>query len=96
MLQAKPMKLIELTRPIEPIELIQPIKQFTLPRAFESLNVELLNAELLNDYFAINVRSHIGKNIARAKKPTTAASPTVSSGPIASDSFFIEYSTSVS
>jgi hypothetical protein len=49
-----------------------------------------------NDYFASSVRSHMGKKIARAKKPTTAASPTVSSGPIASDSFFIEYSTSVS
>ena len=47
-------------------------------------------------YFAINVRSHMGRKMARAKKPTTAARPTVSIGPMASDIFFMEYSTSVS
>jgi hypothetical protein len=47
-------------------------------------------------HFAINVRSHIGKKIARAKKPTTAASPMVKIGPMASDNFFMAYSTSVS
>ena len=59
-------------------------------------NFENLLGTLDRVYLAINVRSHMGRNIASAKKPTTAASPTVSSGPIASDNFFIEYSTSVS
>lgn len=36
-------------------------------------------------YFVIFVRSHMGKKIAMAKKPTTTASPTVRMGPTASD-----------
>ena len=47
-------------------------------------------------YLTIVVRSHIGRKMARAKKPITAARPTVSMGPMASDIFFMEYSTSVS
>ena len=37
----------------------------------------------------------MGKNIAIAKKPTTAANPMVKTGPMASDIFFMAYSTSV-
>ena len=45
---------------------------------------------------AIKVRSHIGRKMARAKKPTTAARQMVRTGAIASESFFVVYSTSVS
>ena len=45
---------------------------------------------------AINDRSHMGRKMARAKKPTTAARQMVRTGAIASDSFFVAYSTSVS
>ncbi len=48
-------------------------------------DLELFSLFSHESYLAILVMSHMGRKIARAKKPTTAASPTMRIGPRASD-----------
>ena len=57
---------------------------------------QLNNINWVLGYFTILVRSHIGKKIARAKKPTTVVNKIIKIGPMASASPATAYSTSSS
>jgi hypothetical protein len=58
--------------------------RYPIEPLFEEQAIDRRN-EHQNPFRATWVRSHIGRNMARAKKPTTAARPTTSIGPTASD-----------
>ncbi len=85
--QTKGLKLFFISFPLE-FNFYPALKLPSLP-AF--MPASLQACRLPAGHFAIRDRSHMGRKIASAKKPTTAASPIVKIGPIASDNFFMEY-----
>lgn len=69
-------------------------------------SIRFMDGRLNHFYYALSpagyyfvaslVKSHMGMKMASAKKPTTAASPTIKIGPMASDRALTAYSTSSS